>query len=75
MIGQTPDFPQPAEDAINAPFLAGWRAGVLKVQRCTDCGLTFFYPREMCPRCWSASLAWIETQGQGKIVSFSVVFP
>jgi uncharacterized OB-fold protein len=66
-------YPQPAEDAINAPFLAGWRAGILKVQRCNDCSLTFFYPREMCPRCWSQNLAWIDTKGLGHIASFSVV--
>lgn len=66
-------YPQPTQDLTNAPFLEAWRAGKLRVQRCLDCALTFFYPRPMCPRCWSQNLEWIETQGRGRIVSFSCI--
>ena len=73
MTDESIAYPQPAEDLTNAPFLEGWRAGALKVQRCGDCALTFFYPRPMCPRCWSENLHWIETKGLGRVVSFSIV--
>lgn len=71
MNAEDSTYPQPMEDSTNRPFLEAWRDGRLVVQRCRDCGLTFFYPRPMCPRCWSAELQWVESQGRGRIVSFS----
>jgi uncharacterized OB-fold protein len=68
-----PPYPQPREDSTNAPLLAAWRSGHLALQSCSGCGLVFFYPREICPRCWSAELAWIEAGGTGSVVSFSLI--
>lgn len=67
------DYPQPQRDVDNQPLLDGWRLGRLMLQRCDDCGRDFFYPRPMCPNCWSASVHWHGTAGKGTIVSFSLV--
>jgi uncharacterized OB-fold protein len=32
-----------------------------------------FYPRPLCPYCWSTELSWEEASGRGKIISFSLV--
>jgi uncharacterized OB-fold protein len=54
-------------------MLAAWRAGRLALQRCAGCGLVFWYPRPLCPRCWSDQLDWIDAGGRGRVVSFSLV--
>ena len=67
------DYPQPDRDADNQPLLDGWRQGQLMLQRCADCGRDFFYPRPICPNCWSAAVRWHGATGKGTIVSFSLV--
>jgi uncharacterized OB-fold protein len=66
-------YPQPREDLDNRELLRGWREGRLMLQRCRGCDRTIFYPRPLCPRCWSTELAWEQASGRGKAVSFSLV--
>ena len=68
-----PAYPRPQEDAINAPFLAAWHKGALALQRCRGCGKAIYYPRAMCPYCWSDALDWFEASGRGHVYSFTVV--
>ena len=72
MATPTSDLPQPRESATNAPMLSAWRdEGALTLQRCEACGRSIFYPRSVCPHCWSDRLAWVRASGSGKIVSFT----
>lgn len=48
-------------------------AGRFLIQRCGDCARHVFYPRELCPHCESASLAWAEPSGAGTVYSTTVV--
>jgi hypothetical protein len=64
-------YPQPRQDADNAAFIAAWKAGRVLLQRCQECGRTFFYPRPICPQCWSDRLSAHESAGYGRIVAFS----
>ncbi len=68
-----PVYPQPRQDADNAAFLQGWRDGRLLIQRCRACARAVFYPRPMCPHCWSADLAEETASGQGTIASWSAI--
>ena len=70
--GQHP-YPQPREDRDNAAFLAGWRAGRVVLQNCSGCGKTFFYPRPMCPICWSVEVTDLVSSGRGRVVSYSSI--
>ena len=47
--------------------------GRFLIQRCADCGKHVFYPREVCPHCGSAALAWVEPKGTGTVYSTTVV--
>jgi len=52
-----------------------WEAaaqGKLLVKFCTACGEYHFYPRGLCPFCFSDKTEWREAAGTGKIYSFSV---
>lgn len=64
-------YPEPGQDLDNRRLLEGWREGKLFVQHCRDCGRRVFYPRPMCPGCWSPDLEWVEVPGEGRVVSFT----
>ena len=68
-----PGYPQPRSTPTNAPLLEGWRRGELMLQHCADCRAIIFFPRDICPRCWSTNLAWKRSTGRGTIVSFARV--
>ena len=68
-----PPYPQPIEDADNAAFLAAWRNGELLIQHCNGCGKSVFYPRPICPHCWSDRLENRRAIGRGEVVSYSLV--
>jgi uncharacterized OB-fold protein len=73
MTAGTSAYPQPYADADNRPLIEGWRAGRLTLQVCGGCGRNVFYPRPVCPYCWSAELSWKAVSGRGTIASFSLV--
>jgi uncharacterized OB-fold protein len=55
-----------------APFWSGAAEGRLLLNRCADCGLTYYYPRSHCPDCLSDEVAWVEASGAGEIYSYTV---
>jgi uncharacterized OB-fold protein len=73
MTGTAKRYPVPASDMDNRPMLEAWQDGRLLLPVCTGCGKTFFYPRPLCPHCWSDALGWRQAGGRGTIVSFSLV--
>jgi uncharacterized protein len=66
-----PEYPQPTRTPANAPLLDAWARGELLLQQCEDCAAKVFFPRELCPSCWSPRLAWRPSSGAGTIVSFT----
>ncbi len=53
-----------------------WRAaseGRLLLSECRDCGLTYHYPRALCPDCFSDDVEWREAAGTGEVYSYTVM--
>jgi len=53
-----------------------WEAaaqGKLLLKHCAACGADHFYPRALCPFCFSEKTEWREAAGTGTIYSFSVM--
>jgi uncharacterized OB-fold protein len=46
--------------------------GELRMPRCGGCGLVFFPPAALCPRCLSEKREWIKLSGRGKVFSYAV---
>ena len=67
-------YPEPTLTSTNAPLLEGWRRGELMLQHCSQCRAVIFFPRHLCPHCWSTDLEWKRNSGGGKIVSYSHVY-
>ena len=61
-----------SNSAIDAAFLQGCEQCELRLQRCTACGSTQFYPRVICGHCGSDELEWIVANGGGRVASFTV---
>jgi uncharacterized protein len=63
----------PIVESETKPFwdAAATRQFVLK--RCCDCGSTHYYPRRICPFCFSNDTEWFKAAGTGTIYSYSVM--
>jgi uncharacterized OB-fold protein len=40
---------------------------------CNACGKIHFYPRSICPFCFSDETHWLESKGVGAIYSYSIM--
>lgn len=67
-------YPHPDETEVNRPLLEGWRRGKLLIQRCADCSMFVFFPRELCPNCWCPDMKWVESKGAGEVVAHTLVY-
>lgn len=66
-------YPQPQVTEANRPLIEAWQRGELRLQQCDGCGQTVYFPRELCPYCWSADLRWSARSGRGTLVSYALV--
>jgi uncharacterized OB-fold protein len=64
--------PLPVIDPDTAPYWQALREHRLLLKRCLDCGRFHFYPRVVCPHCYSDSLEWAEASGAGEIYTYTV---
>ncbi|MCK6554912.1 OB-fold domain-containing protein [Candidatus Binatia bacterium] len=65
-------FPRFAPTPETAPFWEGVRNRVLRLPRCRTCNAYHFYPRPLCPYCWSRDLEWVTVGGRGRLHSFVI---
>ncbi len=63
----------PETNPETKPFFDGAAQGRLMLPKCNACGRTHWYPRAVCPHCFSQDLQWIAASGAGKVYSFSVM--
>jgi uncharacterized OB-fold protein len=66
-------FPVPVPDGDSKPFWDGVKQHKLLIQRCEACQKFIFYPRSLCPHCFSEQLAWVQAAGHGTVYSYTVV--
>lgn len=62
----------PAVTVETRRFWEAAGAGRLELPRCRACSLVVWYPRAICPDCWSTDLAWETMSGHGTVYSFTV---
>jgi len=65
--------PIPVPTPETRPFWEAARRHELVLQRCDGCGRHVFYPRAVCPHCFSAALTWRRVSGRGTLHTFTVV--
>ena len=55
------------------PFWTAAAEGRFIVRKCSSCQKVHWYPRAICPFCFSDRVDWVPASGRGKIYSFSVM--
>lgn len=71
MTAQT--YAAPVTSAESKPFWDAAKEGRFLVKHCDACGKDHWYPRALCPFCWSDKTSWKDGKGQGEIYSFTVM--
>jgi uncharacterized OB-fold protein len=66
-------IPMPIPDGDSRVFWEGITQHKLLIQRCDACQHFIFYPRSLCPYCFSDALSWVQAEGTGTIYSYTVV--
>ena len=56
-----------------AAFWDACREHRLLVRRCTACGKVHWYPRTICPFCFSDRTVWQDSPGKGTVYTYSVM--
>ena len=49
------------------------KAHELWLRNCGDCNRAYFYPRDICPHCFSRNTSWIHASGKGTLHTFAIV--
>lgn len=62
--------PEPIPAPDTAAFWEGAREGRFLLKQCRSCGKPHWYPRQLCPFCFSVDTEWLEASGKGEIYSF-----
>ncbi len=63
----------PIVDNDSKIFWEGCRENRLMIPYCLSCERFFFYPRAICPHCFSEELEWREASGNGTVYSYTVI--
>ena len=66
-------YPDPDINLETEAYWAAANDGKLLLKSCASCGKTHFYPRAICPHCFSPETDWFEAAGTGRIYSFSIM--
>lgn len=68
-----PPIPAPVPQPESDFYFEKCRAGELWLRHCRACDAAYFYPRDICPRCFSRATDWIQSRGRGIIHTFAIV--
>ena len=66
-------LPAPGVNPETEAFVAAAREGRFVLPHCDDCGRTHWYPRAVCPHCWSTRLRWQTASGRATVYSHSTM--
>ena len=64
--------PLPVPDGDSHVFWQGCKEHKLLIQKCDECSSHIFYPRIVCPHCFSEKVTWVESTGLGRIYSYTI---
>lgn len=74
MVNSTKRFDLPTIEAETKPFWDAVKNGQLMLGMCSSCGKVHYYPRPMCPHCWSTDVSLKPASGSGTLYTYSTVY-
>ena len=72
-MAEAKKYPAPQGNPETAPFWEAAKQGKFLIKRCTACGEPHYFPRSICPFCFSDQTVWEESSGEGEIYTFSLM--
>lgn len=57
----------------SAPFQDAASQGRFTLPKCGACGRLHWYPRALCPFCFSDSVGWQDASGRGTVYSYTIM--
>lgn len=69
-----PRFDLPTIEPETQPFWDAAKQGRLMLGKCGACGRLHYYPRPMCPHCWSVDVELTPASGRGVVYTYSTVY-
>jgi uncharacterized OB-fold protein len=63
----------PAESGVLAQHQAQLGQGLFHIQKCQACHQHIYFPREICPHCGSADVAFVTPSGLGTVYAVTTV--
>ena len=73
VMAEAKKYPAPQGNPETAPFWEAAKQGKFLIKRCTACGEPHYFPRSICPFCFSDQTVWEESSGEGEIYTFSLM--
>jgi len=73
MTSRTYGLPLPQPQPESDFYWEKTKAHELWLKRCDDCNKAFFYPRAICPLCFSRNTRWVRSSGRGALYAFAIV--
>jgi enoyl-CoA hydratase/carnithine racemase/uncharacterized OB-fold protein len=65
--------PTPVIQPWTKEFWKAAKQGKLLIQHCDDCNAAIFFPKKVCPECWSGNVSWIESSGKAVVYTFTTM--
>ena len=68
-----PPIPAPSPQPESDFYWEKCKEGELWLRHCRACDSTYFYPRDICPECFSRDTDWVQSSGKGIVHTFAIV--
>ena len=68
-----PPIPAPPSQPESDFYWEKSKAHELWLRHCRSCDQAYFYPRDICPHCFSRDTDWVQSKGLGTLHTFSIV--
>ena len=72
-MADTKKYPDPVGNPATTAFWEAAKSGKFMIKRCTACGEPHYFPRSICPFCFSDKTVWEEASGEATIYSYSLM--
>lgn len=73
MTQQSPPIPAPVPQPESDFYWEKCKEHELWLRHCRACDKAYFYPRDICPECFSRDTDWIQSGGRGTLHTFCIV--
>ena len=73
MSQQQQPIPAPSPQPESDFYWEKCKAGELWLRHCKACDSAYFYPRDICPECFSRDTDWVHSSGKGTVHTFAIV--